>query len=80
MGRTISILLIMTAVFFVSFSTADAENWVRVATADENKVEAYVDVDSITKDGNKKRFWMYHDMKGKVKSRNWLYNPERSME
>jgi hypothetical protein len=37
---------------------------VHIATAEDNKVEAYVDVDSITKDGNRRKFWMYHDFKG----------------
>ncbi len=51
-------------ILLMMVSIARATNWVHVATADDNKVKAYVDVNSITEDGNKRRFWMYHDFKG----------------
>ncbi len=51
-------------VLFMMVSSVRAANWLYVATDEENKVKTYVDVDSMTKDGNKRRFWMYHDFKG----------------
>ena len=63
MGKTMFMALIPVIVFFMIFSNARATDWVHVATAEKNKVKAYVDVDSITEDGNKRRFWMHHDFK-----------------
>ena len=64
MGKKIFMAWISVTVFFMIFSSARAKDWVHAATAEKNKVKAYVDVDSITEDGNKRRFWMYHDFKG----------------
>ncbi|HWP91184.1 MAG TPA: surface-adhesin E family protein [Thermodesulfobacteriota bacterium] len=50
--------------FFILASGVRAENWVNVATAKDDSVKAYVDEDSITVEGNKRKFWMYHDFKG----------------
>ncbi len=70
MEKQIYIVIVSLLVLFTMISIARAENWVNAATADKNKVETFVDVDSIREEGNKKKFWMYHDMKGKVKSQN----------
>jgi len=51
-------------IFFTMVSGASAENWVNVAKAKDNSVIAYVDEDSINVEGNKRKFWMYHDFKG----------------
>ena len=64
MGEKIFMAWISVIVFFMIFSNATATDWVHVATAEKNKVKAYVDVDSITEDGNERRFWMYHDFEG----------------
>jgi hypothetical protein len=64
MRKKACIALIPGIMLLMIVSSARAENWVHAATADDNKVKAYVDVDSITIDGDKRRFWMYHDFKG----------------
>jgi hypothetical protein len=55
---------ISVIILLIMVSSARATSWVNAATAEENKVKAYVDVDSITKDGNQRRFWMYQDFRG----------------
>lgn len=64
MRKKTYIALMSGIMLLIMVSSARAENWLHTATADDNKVKAYVDVDSITKDGDKRRFWMYHDFKG----------------
>jgi hypothetical protein len=65
MGKKLLILCTWLIAFLIMVSgVARAENWVNVATAKDNKVKAYVDEDSITEDGDKRKFWMYHDFKG----------------
>ena len=64
MKRKNLVLCACLVIFFMMVSGAKAENWVNVAKAKDNSVIAYVDEDSITVDGNKRKFWMYHDFKG----------------
>ena len=51
-------LILCIIIFFMMVSSARAENWVNVAKAKDNSVIAYVDEDSITVDGNKRKFWI----------------------
>jgi hypothetical protein len=65
MGKKILLFCAWLIAFFIMASgVVRAENWVNVAKAKDNSVIAYVDEDSITVDGNKRKFWMYHDFKG----------------
>ncbi len=65
MGKKILVFCAWLIAFFIMASgVVRAENWVKVAKAKDNSVIAYVDEDSITVDGNKRKFWMYHDFKG----------------
>ncbi len=64
MVKKFLILCTLLITFFIFVSGVRAENWVNVAKAKDNSVIAYVDEDSITVDGNKRKFWMYHDFKG----------------
>ena len=54
MRRMISTVAMLSALFLIGFSIAKAENWVRVSTAEQNKVEAYVDVGSVKNYGGAK--------------------------
>ena len=64
MVKKFFILCTLLITFFILASGVRAENWVNVATAKDDSVKAYVDEDSITAEGNKRKFWMYHDFKG----------------
>lgn len=56
---------LLIAVFLINLvHNVSAENWYKVAVAEDNKVETFVDVDTIKYEGNVGEFWMYHDFKG----------------
>lgn len=58
-------------VLIVLLTVADSigEEWVHVVTSKKNKIESFVDVDSITDDEKFKRFNMYHNFRGYKKFR-----------
>jgi hypothetical protein len=55
---------VIALIVLLTIPDSIGEEWVRAVTYKEDKIESFVDTDSITDDGNLRYFDMYHQLKG----------------
>jgi hypothetical protein len=60
---------VVVLIVLLAVPCAIGEEWVHVVTSKKNKIESFADTDSITDDGNLRRFKMYHNFRGYKKFR-----------
>ena len=60
---------VIALIVLLTIPDSIGEEWVRAVTYKKDKIESFVDADSITDDGNLKKFKTYHNFRGYKKFR-----------